>query len=76
VRRTLGCDAALTARRAGAGIGKSLAQKLAMQGLNVVLVALDVRRERWRACLACHLHCSASLSAALHALRTPCRNRC
>jgi NAD(P)-dependent dehydrogenase (short-subunit alcohol dehydrogenase family) len=26
-----------------AGIGKSLAQKLALQGLNVVLVALDVR---------------------------------
>jgi NAD(P)-dependent dehydrogenase (short-subunit alcohol dehydrogenase family) len=80
VRRTLCRDAAsspaLTARRAGAGIGKSLAQKLAMQGLNVVLVALDVRRERSRARLACHLRCSASLSAVLHALRTPCRSRC
>ena len=33
----------------GAGIGKSLAQKLALQGLNVVLVALDVRAPRcWR----------------------------
>jgi NAD(P)-dependent dehydrogenase (short-subunit alcohol dehydrogenase family) len=31
---------------AGAGIGKSLAQKLAAQGLNVVLVALDVRAGR------------------------------
>jgi NAD(P)-dependent dehydrogenase (short-subunit alcohol dehydrogenase family) len=32
--------------RAAAGIGKSLAQKLAAQGLNVVLVALDVRAGR------------------------------
>lgn len=32
--------------RARAGIGKSLAQKLAAQGLNVVLVALDVRAGR------------------------------
>jgi hypothetical protein len=31
--------------RRRAGIGKSLAQKLALQGLNVVLVALDVRAD-------------------------------
>ena len=42
---------------AGVGIGKSLAQKLAAQGLNVVLVALDVRagqRCRGTACALSH----------------------
>ena len=50
---------------AGAGIGKSLAQKLAAQGLNVVLVALDVRAGRRRRGAACALsHTLGSRAAA------------
>ena len=37
------CVLATTSRPSVPGIGKSLAQRLAQQGLNVVLVALDVR---------------------------------
>lgn len=50
---------------AGAGIGKSLAQKLAAQGLNVVLVALDVRAgRRGRGTASALSHTLGSFAAA------------